>query len=179
MTDSDQSSTSKPYRDEERLRELYHDRGLTTREIADELGCTNGTVSKYLNEFDIDTRPNWKAGVEAAREANRVEKVTLRTLPAGYEYWTSKEGEDRTGRIVYVHRLLAVAEHGFEAVADSDVHHSNHVPWDNRPENIELMDASDHGQYHSKEYWERRQSAENDQIEQTARTQATLTEFTA
>jgi len=160
MTHPDDTTDPKPYRDEDRLRELYQERGLTTREIADELGCTNGTVSKYLNEYDIETRENWKAGVEAAKEANRVERVALRTLPSGYEYWASKEGEDRTNLIVYVHRLLAIAEHGFDAVADVDVHHCNGVPWDNRPENIELMDKAEHAQHHSKEYWSSQASAE-------------------
>lgn len=141
-------AASKPYQDPEKLRELYHDEGLTTREIGDRLGCTGPTISRYLDKYDIDARENWKAGVEAAKRANRVERVKLRALPTGYRYWGSTEwrpGENRrTSEIVYVHRLLAVAEYGFDAVADKDVHHKNGVKWDNRPENIEVLDKAEH-----------------------------------
>lgn len=144
------------YRDPDLLETLYVEYGLTTREIADRLNCSNGTVSRWLDRFDIETRANWTAGVEAARRANRVERVKLRQLPAGYEYWHSKEWEDgdRVTKAAYVHRLLAVAEHGFDAVADTQVHHKNGIPWDNRAENIELLSAEEHGRLHSQEYWD-------------------------
>ena len=143
------------WQDREALEELYLGQGQTTREIADELGCTNSTVSRWLSIHDIPTRENWRAGVEAAKRANRVEYAAQRTLPSGYEYWASKEATDgqRTNAIVYVHRLLAVAEYGFDAVAGNDVHHTDNIPWDNRPENIEIMDPSAHGKMHSEEYW--------------------------
>ena len=144
-----------PWQDREILEELYLVQKQTTREIADELGCTNGTVSRWLNIHDIPTRENWRAGVEAAKRANRAEYAAQRTLPSGYEYWSSKETTDgqRTNDIVYVHRLLAVAEYGFNAVAGNHVHHTDNIPWDNRPENIEIMDPSAHGKMHSEEYW--------------------------
>lgn len=147
------------YHDEETLRELYVDREMTTREIADHFGCSNGTISKWLNRHEIETRENWEAGVEAAAEANRVERVKLRTFDAesvdAYEYWAENvwEGDERTNKIVYVHRLLAVAEYGFDAVCDMDVHHDNGIPWDNRPENVVPVDKSDHGTYHTNQRW--------------------------
>lgn len=151
------ATTDQPWRDAETLRRLYHGQGLTTREIANRLGCSNGTVSQWLDRHDIETRENWTAGVEAAKRANRVERVKLRTLDSGYEYWASHEwrpGDDsRTSEIVYVHRLLAVAEYGFDAVADQDVHHENGIPWDNRSENITLLDKGEHGKLHSEAYW--------------------------
>lgn len=150
------TSFDEPYRDPERLRKMYLDRGMTTREIANRFNCSNGTISRWLNRHNIPTRENWTAGVKAAKRANRRERVTVRTLESGYEYWASKEqrpGESsRTSEIVYVHRLLAVAEYGIDAVADSEIHHLNGVPWDNRPENITLLDESAHGRLHSIEY---------------------------
>jgi len=139
------------HKDRDVLEELYLGRGLTTREVADRLDVTHSTISRWLDRHDIPTRDNWRAGVEAAREANRKEKVALQTLPSGYEYWTTKEWEDgsRVGRIVYVHRLLAVAEYGFEAVADMDIHHENGVPWDNRPENVVPMEKAEHTRLHN------------------------------
>lgn len=136
----------KPYQDPEKLRELYHGKGLTTREIGDRLGCTGSTVSRYLDKYDIDTRENWKAGVEKAKHANRKEYVELRQFPSGYMYWSSKEQTEsgRVNRIVYVHRLLAIAEYGFDAVCNNDVHHNNGYKFDNRPANIELLDKAEH-----------------------------------
>lgn len=152
---NDRRSTAnqdRPWQDEETLNRLYHGQGLTTREIASRLQCSNGTVSEWLNKHAIPTRENWKAGVEAARRANRVERVAQRMLPSGYEYWQSRD-PDRTNRIVYVHRLLAVAEYGFDAVAGMDVHHENNIPWDNRPDNIDLLSGEEHGGLHSREFW--------------------------
>jgi len=156
---SSAESSSRPWQERDTLVDLYHGRGLTTREIADELGCTNGTVSKWLDEHGIETRDNWVAGVEAAKRANRLERVTLRSLPSGYEYWSSKEwqsdGDGRKSEIVYVHRLLAVAKFGFDAVDGADVHHKNGIPWDNRPGNIELLEPEEHGHLHSMAYHHR------------------------
>lgn len=51
-----------------------------------------------------------------------------------------------------VHRLMMVAEEGFDALEDKVVHHKNHIPWDNRTENLELMSRAEHSSHHS-EYW--------------------------
>lgn len=152
------TSPEHSYRDEETLRDLYHERGMTTREIADALDTTNGTISKWLNRHGIETRENWKAGVEAAAEANRVERVKMRTLHEKhpYECWATKvrENGERVNKICYVHRLLAVAEYGFDPVADMDIHHANGIPWDNRPGNVGPVNKSDHGEYHTNQRWE-------------------------
>lgn len=74
---------------------------------------------------------------------------TLFTDRRGYEYWTGSEIIDDKGQ-VYVHRLVAVAEHGFDDVSNAIVHHKNGVPWDNRPENLEVMTQSEHVRRHHK-----------------------------
>jgi hypothetical protein len=48
-----------------------------------------------------------------------------------------------------VHRLLAIAEHGTDAVAGQHVHHKNGIPFDNRPENLELLSPSEHSKRHT------------------------------
>lgn len=45
---------------------------------------------------------------------------------------------------MYVHRLLAISEYGFEAVAGNHVHHINGHKFDNRPENIEVKSEKQH-----------------------------------
>lgn len=52
----------KPYQDEDLLRELYLERGMTNVEIADLLGCADCTVSEYRRKFGIERRykdPDW------------------------------------------------------------------------------------------------------------------------
>lgn len=60
----------------------------------------------------------------------------------GYEYITESGSTRDTP--VYVHRLVAVAEFGFEAVCDMDVHHKISVPWYNSGDNVEPMDPYEH-----------------------------------
>lgn len=62
-----------------------------------------------------------------------------------YEVVQSPEGEVR------LHRLVAVAEYGFEAVAGQQVHHANRIPWDNRPENLLVLSPSEHSRLHAAE----------------------------
>lgn len=49
---------------------------------------------------------------------------------------------------MYVHRLLAIAKYGPDIVKDKHVHHKNGIRWDNRPENIGLLDPSEHSKLH-------------------------------
>jgi len=62
-----------------------------------------------------------------------------------YERWRHHYKGERDAP-VYVHRLLAVSEYGFDAVKNKEVHHKNGIKWDNRPENIELLTVEEHRQ---------------------------------
>jgi len=53
------------YRDEEWLREQYAENYRTTPDIAEECGCTEGTVSRWLERHDIETR---KGGPRAPQQ---------------------------------------------------------------------------------------------------------------
>lgn len=72
--------------------------------------------------------------------------VRYETRTDGYERWRLWEGG--ADRYYYVHRLVAVAEFGVEAVKDHDVHHVNGIEWDNRPENLEPRQPTRHARYH-------------------------------
>lgn len=47
-------SESRPWQDEDTLRELYHEKGMTQEEIADELGCGEGTVNRWIHKHDLE-----------------------------------------------------------------------------------------------------------------------------
>jgi hypothetical protein len=75
------------------------------------------------------------------------EPLVLHQDEEGYEYFGSKwEGKNEELKL---HRLLAVAEYGFDKVAGKVVHHKNGIPWDNRADNIEVLTRSEHGKIHS------------------------------
>lgn len=133
------ATTQHPWRDEERIRELYWDQGKCAGEVADELGCTERTIWTWIKKHGMETRRNGHP---------RKERVNFDTSPNGYERWKATHPPDR-GSVVMVHRLLAVSEHGFDAVAEKHVHHVNGVKWDNRPENIEVMTHEEHNRLHA------------------------------
>lgn len=130
---------NEPWMDESTLQTEYVDKGRTSTELADDWGCDPTTVRNWLNRFNIDIR-------EAAHY-NRVEYADYNQHDQGYERWQNYYGEDR-GVTVFVHRLLAVAKYGFDAVANNHVHHKKSIPWLNTYENIELMSKSEHAKQH-------------------------------
>jgi hypothetical protein len=67
----------------------------------------------------------------------------MKTNGEGYEYV-----EDDDGNTMYLHRLLAMAEYGVDAVADMEVHHKVPVQWLNVPDNVEPLDPDVHSQMH-------------------------------
>jgi transposase len=132
----------KPWRDAEKLRELYHDYGMSTIDIGAELGCHHMTVISWMEKHDIERRDR----LMAANKGRWKKPAPFMTTERGYECWKPKVlGETQ---YVSVHRLLAVSEYGFEAVDEMAVHHKNKIPWDNRPENIELLTFSEHMEKH-------------------------------
>lgn len=147
--DSDSSvgamKREKPYKDEDTLRSLYQEQKLSSKGVAERLGCAPNTVLKWLRKHDIEVRSRSESiSYSHGYHPNEVPIVMHRRGQVRWNYCYKNKKHS-----VYVHRLLAVAEYGFEEVADSTVHHKNDIPWDNRPENIELMDHGEHTAHHS------------------------------
>jgi hypothetical protein len=107
----------------------------TTRELVDE-----GEHNFQDEDFERTLTDEFLEVLEGCGHA------LFRTNYNGYESWRSNH--DYETEYVKVHRLLAVAECGVDEVAGKHVHHKNGVPWDNRPENIEVLDERDHLQEH-------------------------------
>lgn len=140
--------SDKPYDDPHLLEKLYWEEGMSMSEMADYFGCSRYPLYERMEKWNIDRKDPGEAG----REAVRVERASYYTNDNGYEVWFSKNPESGEYEAVYVHRLLAVLEYGFDAVREKDVHHENHIPWGNWSENITLMDPDEHIVHHGREY---------------------------
>ena len=139
---------TKPWRDEELMRKLYHEKRMSQQEIADYFDneITQGGVGYCLDELGIEKRSR----AESAKIRHQKELIKPYTDPThGYEILRNEyDGVDEK---VAVHRLLAVAKFGIDAVKGKVVHHRNNIPWDNRPDNIEVMTISEHVKHHHRE----------------------------
>ena len=132
INSSGQRKTGKQkYHSAELLEELYHNQEMSTVEIADKFDVYHSTIQDWMKRNNIPTRPS-----------TREKPPHLETDTRGYRRWRHEyNGKNDT---VYVHRLLAVSEFGFDAVANMEIHHKNNCPLDNRLENIEVLSPSDH-----------------------------------
>lgn len=130
-----------PWRDEETLRQAYWGDGLSQSELSEKWGCSTTTIETWMDRHGIEGRQHYNT------------PASFYTTERGYEFWSSPatEVEDRGYEYLRVHRLLAIAKYGFEAVKDIPVHHRKPIPWLNTYDNIELMNAEDHGRHHAEE----------------------------
>lgn len=117
-----------------KLKELYHEKGMNQEEIARKFDVKSTTVSEWMKKYKIKVVFN----------RSRRKKVPELFHNQGYEMFTNNQEN------FLHHRLLAVAEFGFDSVKGKHVHHRNKIRWDNRPQNIELMTPSEHSKHHSK-----------------------------
>jgi transposase len=131
-----------PWRDREIVESLYHGEELSQRQIAERLGCNRRTAERWFQKHDIEARSR----KEACKGINRVERVSFRTRQDGYE--EAMSNYRKSVNTVRIHRLVAVVEFGIEAVKGNVVHHKNSIPWDNRPDNLEVMGWREHAIYH-------------------------------
>jgi hypothetical protein len=129
----------KPWMQKENLVTEYVEKERSSYDLADEWGCDSKTIRNWLHRFGIETRE--------AKDYNRNERAHYEIQVDGYARWYDYYGKSR-GKSVAVHRLLAVAEYGFDTVCEMHVHHKNGVKWDNRAENLSLMTPSEHARAH-------------------------------
>lgn len=135
-----------PWDDKELVEEKYIGEKKSTIELADEWGCAPNTVRDRLERFDIPIRSQSEA--MQVKHGNYSMAVPIHVKQTGAVRWTHNHNSQ--SQTIFVHRLLAVSEYGFEAVRDNVVHHKNEIRWDNRPANLELMDHADHSSHHKK-----------------------------
>lgn len=134
----------------EYLREQYVSENRHAGEIADKLDCGKTTVLRQMEECGIERRSKADASSMASE---RVERARFYTDIDGYEreVVATTKGAMNIG----VHQLLTISEGADPSKVFSNgeyhVHHKNGIPWDNRPENIELLTNSEHNKRHANE----------------------------
>jgi len=124
-----------PWKDKDTLREMYVGEKMSTYEIANYFGVSDGTIGMWLDRHGISRRYN---------------SPHFKTREDGYEVVRHQvEGDTH---IIRVHRLLAYAEGLItaEELFDKDihVHHQTNIPWDNRPNKLKGMTNSEHIKMH-------------------------------
>jgi hypothetical protein len=67
----------------------------------------------------------------------------------GYMYWWDQYPNGKS-RQVWVHREVAAEMVGRRLGSEEHVHHKNRIPWDNRPENLEVLPRSIHLAQHGR-----------------------------
>lgn len=126
------------YRNPETLRRLYHEEGLSLPQVGDRLGVSTQTIAGWMKKHGIPTRPSPANGPPS------ISVVGGGYLQVECQYKGKREN-------FYLHKLVAVAEYGFEVVAKADlVHHRNGHRLDNRPSNLEPLSYSEHIKRHNK-----------------------------
>lgn len=140
----------KEYKDPDTLRELYHDKGLSTIEIAEHFDVAPTTIQKYMKEGGVERE---KAYNDPTRPPSHI--LDTHGEGVGNAYEKIREYHDGEKNVVMVHRLIAYA-HGkidFEGLCNPDVvvHHESGHGWDNRPSNLVVKDFSEHAKDHADE----------------------------
>jgi len=133
--------SDKKHLSEQWLREKYFGEEMSVPEMAEEVSVVPQTIYDAMERNGID-RDATRYGYQT-----RVPYATYYTDDQGYPRWQAKHPKKDGERVTdnfHVHRLLAIAEYGVEAVAESHVHHKNEIRWDNRPSNIEVLKPGEH-----------------------------------
>ena len=126
------------YKNPEDLRRLYCRKGMSLPQIARKFDVDPTTILYHMKKHGIERR-----------DRPQEKPLSVRTSSNGYSAIRHiVNGEEHE---VKIHRLIAVAEYGFDAVIDHDVHHKSGVPWDNRRDNLELITRSEHMTLHNDE----------------------------
>lgn len=172
------------YKDKDTLYRLYHGKGMTKADMADELDCSDVTISNWMDKHGVPSTRAWqrcdfldtlywgekmtqkeiaerldtiKSNISKkliacdidTRKRGDLQHPTVYFSQSGYLTCRHRLGGRDNDRVAFrIHRLVAVAEYGYDAVASKHVHHKNGHKMDNRRENLEPIDPSEHAELH-------------------------------
>lgn len=144
------------YKIESDLREQYVEKEKSQQEIADDWGCSRSTIQRWMNRHEIPRRSGMGGG------ENRVEYASFYTEThenGGYEKVGAYDSEKDGMVFTTVHQLVAIAQGEVPEKVFSDgeyqTHHRTGIPFDNRPENVELLTREEHQRAHRLDEWTR------------------------
>ena len=152
---------NKPNKDE--LYEMYVLEEKSSRQIAEILGISYGSILRFLKEYDIKARPNqFQKGYTMPQETRdkiskaktgktckkRIEEGNIKYID-GYVfvYDPSNPSSNKDGYI-REHRKIMESKIGRQLTQNEVVHHINGIKTDNRIENLELLTISEHSRKH-------------------------------
>jgi hypothetical protein len=148
------AESDKPrHKDPDWLRREYHEKELSLREVAKKTDVSFGYIRKQMEEFDIPRRRTGY-GTSPPEETlfGNGEQPPARphTNQYGHRSLDHNVSAENRKRLM-IHRLHAtLLVEDIEDMAGKVVHHKNGCPFDNRLENYELLDKTEHRKLHSK-----------------------------
>lgn len=123
------------YRNKNQLRRVY-EQEKSLRKTAEVFGCNTCTILVWMKKYNLK------------RQTKNTDKPPYLSINSkGYFVLQHHDGESQ--KRVRIHRLVAVAEFGFDSVVNMDVHHRNEQKLDNRPKNLQIMTHSEHKAHHN------------------------------
>lgn len=161
------------------LKDLYLNKNMTMKQIAEELGIAVGKVHKMIHYFEIDInrkdrkpfsderrkecakRATGRIFSEETRkkisEARKMHKIGhAKERKDGYiqVYFPDHPQSSKDGYVME-HRLIMENLIGRYLNDDEVVHHKNHIRNDNRIANLQLMTFKEHAALHMKERYKK------------------------
>lgn len=140
-TATNRHSMTEDYNHKEWLKSKYRSEKMSIGEMAEEAGVSQATILDNMDRHGLTRR---------TRGATRA----LRNPGEGFYHagWGGYEtivAQTERGQVTFgLHRLVAIAEYGYEEVGEGVVHHKNNIPWDNRPSNLKVMTEEEHATHH-------------------------------
>lgn len=134
-----------PLNSKETVLKEHHENSLSVNEIAQKYDVSRDAVKTRLDRFDI----------ERVYHNDPDSNGSLYTDQHGYEIWsmTSKPHDEKY--TLRLHRLMmlpyADPHKIFGDWTEFVIHHKNGIKWDNRYDNLEVMDVSEHTIHHQTE----------------------------
>lgn len=147
------------------LHQKYIVEELSIPDLSSLCGYSRTHVRRLLKESGIKIRTKAEGVKTPFSRQKRHGSMTGKmagSLTPSYKrgYWetngylfTKIRGKNRQ-----IHRMTAEKMIGRPLNQNEVVHHKNGITTDNRPENLQVMNRSDHIRMHSKERWQRREN---------------------